>query len=873
MNSKLISIKFHTLSMLAALALLVLTAAVPAAATPWTEGVKTVLYMRVDFPDVQGDPIPAATAQSTLDSSVSPYFTTQSYNKTSLKTTVVPAVMRMPQASTWYTSNNYYGPLLTDARNAALALGYTASNYDLEVLAFKRLPGWSWAGLGSVGYKNVWLNGYFDARVTAHELGHNYGAWHAGYLQTTDGSPISGAGNSGAGTFIEYGNPFDVMGQGQVPTGHFNNWFKNYIDWIPASGIQNITTDGTYRIQAQDNPASNGVRGLKIVRDETFHYWIEFRQAFTGNSYAMDGAFINFGFTHPSHSWLLDMTPNSPDGVTDAPLMIGRTFSDPYYNIHITPIGKGGTSPETLDVVVKFGAFPDNKPPTLSIASSAATAPHHFPVNFTATASDADGDALVYHWNFGDRTFATGANPTKIWPYTGTYTVTCTVSDMKGGTASASTTVTVDNSTAPSLSINDMYLVEGDSGTADMVFKVTLSPASTQTVTANYATTNGTALAGTDYTAASGALSFAPGETFKNFIVPIRGDIIDEVDETFVVNLSGVTNAALTDGVGIGTIVDDECTGAAVPFSDGFESGALASHWSTYSSDSGGRISVTATQGPRGSYHVTMDQGNASAYNLNELVLSVDMTGRKDMTLSFWYKWLGEDAHVMPASFTGHHNSDGVAISADGVTWYKLTTPIITSPNGSYQLQTVDLDAAVAAAGISYNECFKIKFQQYDNFSIPTDGSGFDDIAITSTPELSINDVTQAEGDTGTTNATLTVSLSAASGKTVTVDYATADGLTDGATAGSDYTATTGTLSFAPGTTTKTITVPVLADTTDELNESFVVNLTNAVNATIKDNQGVGTIADDDGPTLAVNDVQVTEGNSGTTEATLAVTL
>ncbi len=112
------------------------------------------------------------------------------------------------------------------------------------------------------------------------------------------------------------------------------------------------------------------------------------------------------------------------------------------------------------------------------------------------------------------------------------------------------------------------------------------------------------------------------------------------------------------------------------------------------------------------------------------------------------------------------------------------------------------------------------------------------------TPSISINDVTVTEGDSGTTNATFTVSLSKAGSNTITVDYATADGT---ATAGSDYTAASGTLTFNAGETSKTITVQVSGDTVDESNETFYVNLTNPTNATIADGRGVGTIQDDDG--------------------------
>ncbi|MBI1766046.1 MAG: CSLREA domain-containing protein, partial [Acidobacteria bacterium] len=142
----------------------------------------------------------------------------------------------------------------------------------------------------------------------------------------------------------------------------------------------------------------------------------------------------------------------------------------------------------------------------------------------------------------------------------------------------------------------------------------------------------------------------------------------------------------------------------------------------------------------------------------------------------------------------------------------------------------------------------------------------------TPAPTISINDVTQAEGAAGTTNFTFTVTLSAAAGSPVTVNFATADGT---ATAGSDYTATSGTLTFNAGETSKTIAVSVVGETLFETNETFFVNLSNVTGgATLADNQGVGTITNDDTlPTLSINDVTLNEGNSGTTAFTFTITL
>ena len=106
-----------------------------------------------------------------------------------------------------------------------------------------------------------------------------------------------------------------------------------------------------------------------------------------------------------------------------------------------------------------------------------------------------------------------------------------------------------------------------------------------------------------------------------------------------------------------------------------------------------------------------------------------------------------------------------------------------------------------------------------------------------------IDNVTVTEGNTGTTPAVFTVTLTPASSQTVTVDYATAD---QSAQAGTDYTSTQGTLTFAPGETTKTITVPVLGDNALESNERFVVQLSNPTNATLATPQGIGEIVNDD---------------------------
>jgi hypothetical protein len=137
-------------------------------------------------------------------------------------------------------------------------------------------------------------------------------------------------------------------------------------------------------------------------------------------------------------------------------------------------------------------------------------------------------------------------------------------------------------------------------------------------------------------------------------------------------------------------------------------------------------------------------------------------------------------------------------------------------------------------------------------------------------PSIAVGDVTASEGNTGIRAATFTVTLSAATGQTVTVAYATAAG---SATAGSDYQAASNPLTFAPGQTSKTITVLLIGDRLGEPNETFVVNLSSPTNSFIADGQGVGTILDDE-PRISIGDVSKKEGKKNqTTLFTFTVTL
>jgi hypothetical protein len=209
----------------------------------------------------------------------------------------------------------------------------------------------------------------------------------------------------------------------------------------------------------------------------------------------------------------------------------------------------------------------------------------------------------------------------------------------------------------------------------------------------------------------------------------------------------------------------------------------------------------------------------------------------------------------------GSSISDNEAFRGWAFSYYSAVPGV--SEGGGLSIQPnspphVDLD--------TFTECHTVN----NIADIHPDISGPYTVNGASQPKLTIGDVTTTEGNTGTRAFTFTVTLSAASSQPVTVAYATANGT---ATAGSDYQTATGTLTFAPGQTSKTVTVQILGDRLPEANETFVVNLSSTTNATIADGQGVGTIADDE-PRISIGDVSKQEGKKGqTTSFTFTVTL
>jgi hypothetical protein len=369
----------------------------------------------------------------------------------------------------------------------------------------------------------------------------------------------------------------------------------------------------------------------------------------------------------------------------------------------------------------------------------------------------------------------------------------------------------------PTLSIDDVSSSEGDAGTTTFTFTVSLSSAAPAGgVTFDIATADGTAMAGGDYTALSLTGQTIPaGSSSTTFAVSVAGDGTHEGNETFLVNVTNLVNATAADAQGQGTITNDDPP-PTLTIAD-----------------------VTAAEGTA-------------------------ITTVFTFTVS-----LSSPAPAGGVSFDVA-TVDGTATSGNGdFTARSLTGQSIPAGASSYTFDVAVTGDDVYEGG----ETFGVEVSNVTGATVG-DGAAVGLVTNDDLPTLSIDDVTAAEGTGTTTVFRFAVSLSgAAPAGGVTFDVATADG-TAVAAAG-DYTARSLTGQTIPaGSTTYTFDVAVSGDDVFEGDETFLVNVSNVMNAVVADHQGTSTIVNDDAlPTLSVGDVSLAEGDAGTTTYAFTVAL
>ena len=346
----------------------------------------------------------------------------------------------------------------------------------------------------------------------------------------------------------------------------------------------------------------------------------------------------------------------------------------------------------------------------------------------------------------------------------------------------------------PVITIDD---VEKREGTGPMVFTVTLTPASTELVSVDFRTiarTASSAMTDTngnihgDFWPVAGTLQFEPGDRTKTVSVNIVDDSVEDDGETFLLDLANASGA---------TMVDTE---------------SWATGWIRNSEDAptGNENTLTASFA-----NVPSEHGGGGEANR----FSFDLTFSENPEVS--YRTLRDHAFQITGGAVkkakrkvqGSNQRWTITVEPDGFGDVNITLPGNRACSASNAVCTSD-------------------GRQLSNSPSAT---------ISGPAALSIADATANENSDSGLN--FVVSLDRVSTLTVTVDYATSDGT---ATAGHDYTATSGTLTFNPGDAAKAINVALLDDAIDDGGETMTVTLSNASNARIADGTATGTIENSD---------------------------
>jgi hypothetical protein len=473
-------------------------------------------------------------------------------------------------------------------------------------------------------------------------------------------------------------------------------------------------------------------------------------------------------------------------------------------------------------------------------------------------------------------------------------------------------TITIIDNDYPSFSIADLSTNEGTTAT----FTISLSVAAPSDATVDWATADGTGLAGVSYTASSGTATILAGAMSTTITVPVLANAnICVADKTFLINLTNATNASIGDAQAVGSIVDISLPTISVAANSVAEGSVgtitatlsqscptrnISFNWATSDGTAIAGADYTAVSSTAATIlaGATTKALNVTTIQdtLNEVneTLNVILTNPVNVTFGTATAALTindddpvptlsiNDVTVNESAGTAHLTVSLNTASGKPVSFQVDTSDVTATAGSDYTAVvagagsipagslTTTVDVAITNDAVSeLAETFNVGLSAPVNATI-ADATGVvtitdDDLA----PTIAIDSPSVIEGSgPGSTVLTYTVTLSAVSGQAVTINFATSSGT---ATSGTDFTATSGTLTFTAGQTSKTIDVTINRDALNEADETVIMTLSggSAYTAAGSTLVGTGTITDDD----ALPTVQWTAATSSGYESGGALTV
>lgn len=317
-----------------------------------------ILFLKVAFP---GEPFSATPEQiEQAHEELNAFYGAMSRYTLQFDVTVYPEVLETPESSFAYAADftKLYEWLLDEAQ----ARGLRAEvDYDVLVAAHPWAPV-TYGGHAVVSERLLLINGWsaLTGSTYAHEMGHIWGVNHAHGIMPRYGVDVFGWPGDHA-THSEYGNPFDVMGQGSAREGHFSMPTKQRLGWTDAEEVLEVTQSGTYRLYAHDNAVHEGrLLAIRVAsKHPEYAYWFEYRANFEASRQGALALFQGYWSNNPYLSesakddhWVLDGSYGVGDYFDDLKDVVwrpGQSFRDKYGDaeFEVVAVSSGPPGPDS----------------------------------------------------------------------------------------------------------------------------------------------------------------------------------------------------------------------------------------------------------------------------------------------------------------------------------------------------------------------------------------------------------------------------------------------------------------------------------------------------------------------------------------------